>query len=330
MKEQLRELALAVPGPILVTGVNGFIGASLFRTLVDARPDVCGVARRIKHWRLESLQNPQVALCDITDVEAVRDLVSAIKPKTTFHLAAYGAYPSQRTVPNIFNVNVTGAANLVETLGADRSRTLITAGSSSEYGSNSAGPSEDGDLRPNSFYSISKGTVSQMLRTAVSNGSLRGANLRIYSAYGPLETTSRLVPVAVREALRGRYPPFADSSVSRDFVYIDDVVRAFLLAAIKVSEGRASGDFNIGTGVRTTLEDFASALQSQFAIAKPALFGSMENRDWDLNNWFSEPKKARELLGWSSTMTLNEGLQLTADWVKGINDSHWEEYARVE
>ncbi len=145
-------------------------------------------------------------------------------------------------------------------------------------------------------------------------------NLRLYSVYGPLEDTSRLIPSLLREALKGSLPPFVDPRISRDFVYIDDVCAAFIMAAAKIHPELFGESFNIGTGVKTTIEDLAVLTCQEFNLGVEPVFGTMEGRSWDLADWYSNPRKAKAKLGWSAKVGLHEGLRLTSKWVSQLSD----------
>src|SRR4029453_16750114 len=92
-------------------------------------------------------------------------------------------------------------------------------------------------------------------------------NLRLYSVYGPLEDTSRLIPTLLHRALNGKYPAFVDGETSRDFVHTDDVCAAFVLAAAKMNPELYGEDFNIGTGIRTTMRELANVTRTAFSIS---------------------------------------------------------------
>ena len=146
-------------------------------------------------------------------------------------------------------------------------------------------------------------------------------NLRLYSVYGPLEDTSRLIPNILRHALVGTLPPLVDPETSRDFVHCDDVCAAFILAAAKIHPGLYGEDFNIGSGVKTTISDLVTLTRKLFEIKAEAKFGSMEGRRWDMSDWYSNPSKAVQLLGWQSKIGLADGLKKTAQWVARLTDT---------
>jgi dolichol-phosphate mannosyltransferase len=146
------------------------------------------------------------------------------------------------------------------------------------------------------------------------------ANLRLYSVYGQMEDTSRLFPNLIRQALAGKLPPFVDARTSRDFIHVNDVCAAFILAAAKIHPGIYGENFNIGTGIRTTIAELADVTRRVFGVKVEPKFGAMEGRAWDLADWYADPRKALEYLGWKPLVKLEDGLRSMAGWVAQLSD----------
>jgi dolichol-phosphate mannosyltransferase len=205
-------------------------------------------------------------------------------------------------------------------LSARRISAFVHAGSSSEYGSNSAAPSEDGPVQPNSHYAISKVATSSFLEYMGKHRAFPCVNLRLYSVYGPLEDTSRLIPNLVRKALAHTLPDFVDAETSRDFVYVDDVCEAFIVAAAKMNPDLYGQSLNIGTGKKTTIRELAAITKDVFCVDAEPSFGTMSARAWDLPDWYADPRRANAMIGWEATTPLATGLRLAADWVTTLSD----------
>ena len=310
----------ALRGPILVTGASGFVGANLFKMINAVRDDVYAVVRHEKNWRLSEVRDECVIAVDLNDYAAVKNLINSIAPQTVFDCAAYGAYSFEEDNNLIYQTNFSSIVNLVGLLASQPFTAFIHAGSSSEYGLNCAAPSEEGICEPNSPYAVSKVAVASYLRFMGKQRSFPCINLRLYSVYGPLEDTSRLFPNLLRHALEGKLPPFVDPRTSRDFIYVDDVCTAFIMAAAKMHPGLYGENFNIGSGIKTTIADLADITRSVFNISGEPQFGTMEGRTWDLAEWYSDPRKAIEKLGWQPLVKLEDGLRSMATWVKQLTD----------
>jgi dolichol-phosphate mannosyltransferase len=310
--------ATQLKGPILILGGGGFVGANLVQRLLQTRSDVIAVVRRLPAWRLVGLDSKHLIEVDLTSVAETRHMVEAVRPRTVLDCSAYGAYSFETDSELIYRTNFNSLVTLVELLDRNVLTAFVHAGSSSEYGSNSAGPGEAAPLMPNSDYAVSKAAAGLFISYAGKTLRLPIVNLRLYSVYGPLEDASRLIPNLVKHGIEGRYPPFVSPETSRDFVYVGDVCEAFLIAAARITPELYGESFNIGSGVRMKIRDLAETACKVFAIEKSPEFGSMHGRAWDLEEWYAAPAKAASLLGWSATTPLAEGLRRTAEWVRSL------------
>jgi nucleoside-diphosphate-sugar epimerase/glycosyltransferase involved in cell wall biosynthesis len=307
-------------GPILVTGAAGFVGANLFHMLSGHRQDVFAVVRREKGWRLADVDDQSVISADLNDPVQVKNVIETVGPQTVFDCVAYGAYSYEEDAKLIHQTNYQSIVALVSELSKHPLAAFVHAGSSSEYGSNCAAPREDAACEPNSDYALSKLAASNYLQYMGLTRQFPCVNLRLYSVYGPLEDTSRLIPNLLRQAVQGKLPPFVDSRTSRDFVHIDDVCAAFVVAAAKMNPGIYGAVFNIGSGKKTTIGELAEITRDLFDITENPHFGTMQQRKWDLPDWYSDPGKALQELAWKATTELPDGLRSMAEWVKTLTD----------
>jgi polyisoprenyl-phosphate glycosyltransferase len=310
----------ALRGPIVVTGASGFVGANLFRMISAVRQDVFAVVREEKNWRLAGCRDEQIIAVDLNDPAATQNLVHTVAPQTVFDCVAYGAYSFEEKVDLIYETNFQSVVRLVELLARQPFAAFVHAGSSSEYGTNCVAPAEDSACEPNSAYAVSKVAAATYLRYAGKQRSFPCVNLRLYSVYGPLEDTSRLLPNLLRHALAGKLPPFVDPRTSRDFVHVDDVCAAFIMAAVKMHPGLYGESFNIGTGIKTTIGELAEVTRREFQVTEQPKFGTMEGRAWDLADWYADPSKAREMMGWQAQIPLQEGLRSMSRWIAQLSD----------
>lgn len=319
----LLDYVRALRGPILVTGASGFVGANLFKTISSTRDDVYALVQREKNWRLADVKNEQILAADLNDSAAVKNLISSISPQTIFDCVAYGAYPFEENSSLIYQTNFQAVTNLVGMLAEQPIAAFIHAGSSSEYGTNCSAPAESSVCTPDSHYATSKLAAANYLTFMGKRHQFPCVNLRLYSVYGQLEDTSRLMPNLLRQALAGRMPPFVDARTSRDFIHIDDVCASFVMAAARMHPGLYGENFNIGSGKKTTIADLATVTKTLFNVDEEARFNTMEGRAWDQSEWYSNPKKAADSFGWRSAIELKEGLKKTAIWISELSDSEF-------
>jgi nucleoside-diphosphate-sugar epimerase/glycosyltransferase involved in cell wall biosynthesis len=319
MTPELRRKIENLHGPILVLGASGFVGANLLRMLLAARADAYGTASRSPAWRLEGLPPENVIATDLLVEANVCKLLDHVGPLTVFNCAAYGAYSFERDTGLIYRTNLNITVTFLEKLAERGLHAYVHAGTSSEYGDESAAPLEAAAPTPNSHYAASKAAAAGVIHFMGKTRGLPCANLRFYSAYGPFEDPSRLVPTVVAHGFEGELPPFVDPQISRDFVYIDDACEAFVDAARRLEAGGSGESYNIGTGRCTTIGDVAEIAKRLFDIDREPRF-TMPRRDWDTRDWYADASKARAELGWEAHTSFVEGLRKTADWYRALED----------
>ncbi len=318
----LAEAILALEGPIAVFGGAGFIGANLATALARRRADCFAVTHsHFVPWRLVDLPLDQVVYADLTRPETVAALFERHRFRTIFNLAAYGGYAKQSEVDLIHATNLMGTVHLTEIAARHGYAAFVQAGSSSEYGLNSAGSAEQDHLEPNSHYSVSKISAAYLVRYLGKRRNLPIVHLRYYSVYGPYEEPDRLVPRLLEQAALGRLPPLVDPDISRDFVFVDDAVEATVQAAL-AGVHRAPGEaINIASGAKTTVRELVEVVRELCGVEATPTWGSMPNRSWDRKDWFGNPSFAREVLGWQAQTPLRDGLARTRDWQKARRPS---------
>lgn len=306
-------------GPILVLGASGFVGANLLRTILNVRRDVHGTASRLPAWRLETVPANNIHVVDLLIDSNLDGLLEKVRPRTVFNCVAFGAYSFETDGKLIYETNFTFTTRLLERLRSRSISMYVHAGSSSEYGDNCAGPGEHSHLEPNSHYAVSKAAAAQLIHYYGKHLRFPCANLRLYSVYGPLEDSSRLIPNLVRCGLQRKLPEFVRPDISRDFVYVDDVSAAFIQTALHIKETDYGNSFNIGTGRRVTMADIAGVAQIIFDVTDAPKF-TMFSRQWDVADWYAQPEKARESLKWTPLVSLENGLRQTAAWMCTLPD----------
>lgn len=300
---------------VLLTGGTGFVGANLARTLLQEGHEVHLLVRpQYKPWRIEPiLKDVRLSEVDLRDFDGLHRAVSAIRPEWIFHLAAYGAYPFQSDARLMVDTNLTGTINLVEACLMSGFEAFIHAGSSSEYGFKDHAPLESEVLEPNSLYAITKAASTHYCRHTARSSAQKMCTLRLYSVYGPFEEPSRLIPNLIVKGLEGRLPLLVGPQVGHDFVYVEDVCRAFLLVAVQ-PDYEPGAIYNIGGGIQVTLREVVETACRVMGIHAEPVWGSMRERKWDTLIWISNPEKIRTTTGWQPGYSFEAGLRAMLSW----------------
>ena len=278
---------------ILILGAGGFIGKSLFNSFKESGFDVTGTARSGVHIHLDILKDNW------------KKTILKENPSVIINCIAYGNSQHHKHSEKIKNISYEFPKELIEFCHDKLSlKAFIQLGSSSEYGTNCKGADELFDLNPNSEYSIQKGRLSEFSHGFAYTFNFPLVYFRLVSVYGEGEHQNRLIPTLVREASKGRFPLLGSEEVARDFIHIDDVVKAIKLGVELVDSVKGS-IFNICSEQNITLKKLCGIVQREFKLNESPIFGTRSNHTWDLKYWYGNPSKAKNILGWKPTVSLD-------------------------
>jgi nucleoside-diphosphate-sugar epimerase len=296
-----------------VTGGAGFVGAALVQRLLDHGHDVVAIVRpgsRID--RLAGvLEHVELVEADFGAPADAAAAVAATRPDVCFHLAAAGAVVRDADPRRVAVVNALAPLELALALDAAGCGRLVTAGSSSEYGSLDGAMSEERAPLPDDVYGAAKLAGGLLARAAAAAG-LETCHVRLFSVYGPGEDERRLVPSVARALLAGKPVELTPGEQVRDFVYVDDVAAALEAAAV---EPRAAGEIvNAGTGRQTRVRDLCLLLAHAAGAETDLLrFGARPYVPGERFSWCAGVDHASAVLGWRAETTLEDGLRRTLD-----------------
>lgn len=297
---------------VLITGGTGMTGANLVRRLVAAgcRPHV--TRRRPNHWgRLEELGDAVVPLdADMADTAALARAVDVAQPEVVFHLASTFFNPPTVTPEAHMAVNAAGTVALCQALAGSGAR-LVYAGSCAVYGDGAA-LREDGPCDPGSMFGVSKAAAAMAVRCLGRLGGLETVELRLFGPFGPWENARRLIPDTILSALDGREVRIGHGGQQRDFVFMEDVVDAFMLAAhAPVAPGSV---FNIGSGVGRAIRDVTARVLELMGNPVPLVTGTMPPRPDEIWVISADISAAQRELEWRPKVEFDDAVLRTIRW----------------
>jgi UDP-glucose 4-epimerase len=292
---------------VLVTGGTGFIGSHLTRRLVHEGAKVSILTRHESGTsRIEDvLGEVEIHEVDIRNFGAVNAAIETLRPRVVFHLAAAGVTEPFLSTNLALRVNVDGTINVIRasaTAGAER---IIHTGTAYEYGDQAASKQID----PISPYAAAKAAAWAFSQMYFRTMGWPIICLRLFQVYGPGQAGT-LIPSAIQAALKGHPFPTTAGEQTRDWIYVDDVVDAYLNAAL--AEGIEGETFDIGTGVGTSVREVVEFVFEQFPGASP-LIGGIDYRPGEVWSLVADTEKARSQLGWQARVKLKDGLRRTVD-----------------
>jgi len=302
----------------LVTGGAGFIGSHLVDALVE-RGDEVTVIDDLSTGRGENIaaamsRGAKLIPADVTDAAAVSRICAELRPERVFHLAAQVDVRISVSDPGLdARINVEGTVNLLDAARANGAGGFVLASSCAVYGEPEPGSvplAETAPLSPGSPYGQAKLAAEGYVALYRELHGLRAASLRFGNVYGPRQGAvgeAGVVSIFSRLLASGGTPTvFGDGLQTRDFVYVGDVVAALLAAA----EAEAVGEYNVGTGLETSVLELVDALAGVAGRAgmepemAPPRAGEIERMALDAG-------LLRSAFGWRESVPLTEGLRAT-------------------
>jgi nucleoside-diphosphate-sugar epimerase len=302
----------------LVTGGAGFIGSNTVDELVRRGQDVA-VLDDLSTGKAANLDNVKTKIGliqdSITNQDALREACRGVD--YVIHLAALTSVPRSVKDPIETNhINVNGTLNVLVAARDAKVKRVVFACSCSVYGKTSALPiRESTGLAPISPYGLTKQMGEAYGRVFQELYGLEFVSLRYFNVFGPRQDPgsaySGVLSLFNAALLAGSQPTvYGDGEQSRDFVYVQNVVEANLLAA--EAKGAPGLAFNIGTGDRTTLNQTLALLEK--IAGRPARAKYVAPRDGDIRDSQADISLAREALGYRAPFGFEEGLKLTWEW----------------
>jgi CDP-glucose 4,6-dehydratase len=316
----------------LVTGGRGFVGGWLAKALLERGDRVVSLDRRGASERPSAIgmlgiedELIQVEI-DITSGERVNAVLAEHRVKTLYHLAAEPIVGTVAESPLAgFETNVRGTWTVLEAARRQGVERVVCASSDKAYGGHERLPyREDFALQPTAPYEASKAAADLIARSYWHSYGLPVAVTRFANIYGGGDLNfSRLIPEAVSAAVCGRAPVLrSDGTPERDFLYVEDAADAYIaIAAALDGEGVRGEAFNAGAGEPRPVGEVVELIARLAGVDyEPELRGA-GNPAGEIDRQFVDAAKLREVVGWTPSVGLEEGLRRTIAWYRAHPES---------
>jgi NAD dependent epimerase/dehydratase len=309
---------------VLVTGADGFIGSHLTAALLEAGAEVTALAFYDAFdgygW-LSELDPAQGALRqvrgDIRDADQVRALVRG--QQTVFHLAALISIPYSYEAPSSYvATNVQGTLNVLSAARDAGVGRVIHTSTSEVYGTARSTPiTESHPLQTQSPYAASKAAGDLMADAFYRSFGVPVVILRPFNTFGPRQSERAVISSVIRQALDDRCTEIRVGSLipKRDFNFVTDTVAAFM-ALGKADDSVLGRVFNAGSGIMVTIDDVVQRIKRIAGTDKPVVSEETRIRpaDSEVLELMASADNLQRATGWTSRVTLDEGLARTIDW----------------
>jgi UDP-glucose 4-epimerase len=296
---------------ILVTGASGFIGLPVAQNLLGKGHEVLGLCRKGQKDGLITGINWLHA--DLTDIAGYRDAVKMFDPEIVVHLAWQGI-PDYSFINSRSNLEL--SLELLSMLISQKScRKIIVAGSCWEFNRNKGKCYETEVGIPKDDFTWAKHSLRSWLEIECKKSSICLGWMRIFYAYGPRQRAESLVPNIMNHLVNNGIPHLKNPGNANDFVYVNDVAEAFTLAVTREFQ---SGIYNLGSGECTSVLEVCRTAE-RVMTGRETLTRQFESGTLCKEStveFSADYRRTQNELGWSPTTNLEEGLNLTWQWMK--------------
>ena len=312
----------------LVTGAAGFIGSHLCQRLATEGNEVIAIDNfsdyydiNLKKLRVEKLLTPlqlKVLSVDISDQNAIDELITSSKPEVVINLAAQaGVRLPTDQIHKYVNSNLVGFSNVLQSTVSNKIPYFLYASSSSVYGDQAAIPYTESEqkLHPKSFYGATKLANELLTPTLIKNSSTIARGLRFFTVYGPWGRPDMAYFRMIANVVSGsEFNFFGDGSVERDFTYIDDAVNSVIELSKELDKRKSgySDVVNLGGGRPLSMNYL---LENINKISKAEVkFNRQSSNSNDAKKTMSDSKYIQSLIGSKPETKLEDGIDKTYQW----------------
>lgn len=314
---------------VLVTGADGFIGSHLAEELAEQGADVRALVLYNSFGNSGWLdrtdpglrEKMQIVAGDVRDPHLMLSLLDGVD--VVFHLASLIAIPYSYRAPDSYvATNVMGTTNIMQAALANKVSLVVHTSTSEIYGSAQSVPMNESHPQvAQSPYAATKIAADQIALSFHRSFDLPVIVVRPFNCYGPRQSARAIIPTVICQLLSGRTSiRLGNLSPTRDFTYVSDTVNGFIRAGHHPEE--AGQVVHVGSGREISIEaltrQIASALGQQIQIVTDG--SRVRPARSEVTRLVCDASRAERLLGWTPTISMEEGLRRTIEWMqKNIN-----------
>ena len=307
---------------ILVTGADGFIGSHLTEILSAKGYEVKALSQynSFNNWgwleQVNCKNDIEILSGDIRDSNYCKTITKDVE--IIFHLAALIAIPFSYIAPDSYiETNIKGTLNICHAAKENGISRLIHTSTSEVYGTAQYVPiDEKHPLQPQSPYSASKIAADAMVMSFYNSFNLPVTIARPFNTYGPRQSARAIIPTIITQIASGKKEiKLGDLSPTRDFNYVEDCCRAFIM--LSESEKTIGETVNIGSNFEISISDTLKLIKELMSSDVTFINDQQRNRPKksEVYRLWCDNKKISELVGYKPIINIKEGLKKTIDWI---------------
>jgi UDP-glucose 4-epimerase len=286
---------------IVVTGGQGYLGSFLVKALQEKGADVYIIS-------IEAEKSDRHFPIDITKFEELNAVIQQIQPDIVYHLAASLNRNRDFSIfENMLKVNVTGTFHLLKSLEQTQCQQFIFTSTSEIYGNNASPFHEELLPMPVSPYSLTKVMAENLIKTFGQQYHQNFTILRLFNFYGENMSEDFFISQMINSLKRGEDFLMTKGEQSRDFLFIEDVIRALTLTALNPAAYNET--FNVCSGIGSSLASLASFVNQKMEGTAKVQLGALPYRENEVWEMIGDNAKIKEKLGFTPSFSMNQGLE---------------------